>query len=126
MPSVLSFFIIPFGVLIAALTSSGLGLLFSSLNVKYRDVRYILPFFTQLLLFLSPVIYSTSILSIQHKTLLALNPLTGVVESVRTVISGSNQIDFFLLGISFTSAIILFIVGLSVFSATERFFADIV
>lgn len=126
MPSMLSLFIIPIGILITVLTAAGLGLLFSSLKVKYRDVGYILPFFIQLLLFLCPVIYPTSILSIQHKTLLALNPLTGVVESVRTVISGSNQIDFFLLGISFTLAIILFIVGLSVFAATERFFADIV
>jgi len=125
-PSALSLFIIPIGILITVMTSAGLGLLLSSLNVKYRDVRYILPFFTQLLLFLSPVIYPTSILSIQHKTLLALSPLTGVLESVRTVISGSNQIDFFLLGISFTSAVIIFIVGLSVFAATERFFADIV
>lgn len=125
-PSVLSLFIIPLGVLITALVAAGLGLLFSSLNVKYRDVRYILPFFTQLILFVSPVIYPISILSSQNKIFLAINPLTGVVESVRTVVSGSNETDFLLLGISFTSAVILFVVGLSVFSATERFFADII
>lgn len=126
MPSLLSFFVIPIGILISAMTAAGLGLLLSCLNVKYRDVRYILPFFTQLIFFISPVIYPISILSPQNKIFLALNPVTGVVESVRTVISGSSEVDFLLLGISFLSAIILFIVGLSVFAATERFFADIV
>ncbi len=125
-PSVLSFFVFSLGILITGMAVAGLGLLLSSLNVKYRDVRYILPFFTQLIFFISPIIYPMSVLSSQNKIFLALNPLTGVVESVRTVVSGSTQIDFLLLGISFASAVALFIIGLFVFASTERFLADIV
>jgi lipopolysaccharide transport system permease protein len=124
-PSIISFFIIPLNVFITALTIAGLGLMFSSLKVKYRDVGYILPFFIQLFLFLSPIIYPTSILSMKYKFLLALNPLTGVVESTRIIMSGSSQIDFFLLGNSLALSLALFIVGLFVFSSTEKYLADI-
>ncbi len=125
-PSPLSLLIIPLGLIISAIAASGLGLFLSAFNVKYRDVRYILPFFIQLLMFLTPVIYPTTIVRPSNKLIMALNPMTGVIESVRSVISGSYVIDWPIMMVSAISAIVLLIAGIYYFKATERFFADIV
>jgi len=110
---------------ITIIAASGLGLFTSSLNIKFRDVRYILPFFIQILLFLSPVIYPSSIVSPAKKLILALNPMTGAIESVRQSISGEN-LDWATIGISGASAMGMFFVGLAYFKSTEKFIADIV
>jgi len=110
---------------IIIIAASGLGLFTSSLNIKFRDVRYILPFFIQILLFLSPVIYPSSIVSPAKKLILALNPMTGAIESVRQSISGEN-LDWATIGISGASAMGMFFVGLAYFKSTEKFIADIV
>lgn len=124
-----SFMFIPIlilGIFITAIGAGGIGLFLSSFNVKYRDVRYILPFFIQTMLFLTPVIYPTSMVSNINKYLMAINPMTGVIEAVRITIAGSGNIDWLLLGLSALSAIVFFIVGLIYFRQTEAFFADIV
>jgi lipopolysaccharide transport system permease protein len=118
--------IILFGYLISFLTASGLGLFFSSVNVKYRDVRYIIPFFIQMLLFLTPVIYPTSIIKSSGKFLFVLNPMATVIESMRAAISGSANIDLLVLGVAFGISSLIFFIGLGIFNATERFFADII
>ena len=117
---------IPLFLLITSLGAGGLGLFLSALNVKYRDVRYVLPFFIQILLFVSPVIYPTSIVRPSNRIILALNPVTGVVESMRTLFEGSTAINWNILGISTLFAVIYFLFGLYFFKATERFFADVV
>ena len=127
-------FIPPFAILVVILigyvisffTASGLGLFFSALNVKYRDVRYIIPFFIQTLIFLTPVIYPTSIIKSSGKFLFSLNPLAAVIESMRGVISGSADIDFVGLGTAGLVALVIFLAGLAFFNATEKFFADII
>lgn len=124
-----SLFILPViaaGYIISFLTASGLGLFFSSLNVKYRDVRYIIPFFIQLLIFLTPVIYPTSIVSSSSRRLFIFNPMATVIESMRDVISGAPSIDFFGLGIATLISVCIFFFGLAFFNATEKFFADII
>lgn len=126
LPSLWVLVIIPLAVLITVITSLGLGLFLSSFNVKYRDVRYALPFFIQILLFLTPVIYPLSIVSENHKYLMALNPMTSVVESVRMIFYKEMIISPILMLISFISAIFLLLIGLWYFRKTERFFADIV
>jgi len=125
-PNILVFVIVPLGILITALGSLGLGLLLSAFNVKYRDVRYVLPFFIQMMIFLTPIIYPSSIMRPSFRYIIALNPMTGVIEAVRTVFSGSNIINWQILGISAASSLALFVIGLYYFRATERFFADIV
>ena len=125
-PSPMALVIIPLGVIITAIGSAGLGLGLSSFNVKYRDVRYVLPFFIQLLMFLTPVIYPTTIVRPTNKLIMAINPMTGVIEAVRSVISGSTIIDWPILGLSFISSIFIFLIGLYYFRSTEKFFADIV
>jgi len=125
-PSLMFIPIVFLGLLIASVGAGGLGLLLSSFNVKYRDVRYILPFFIQTMLFLTPVIYPTTIVRSSNKYLMGLNPISGVIEAVRATFSVVPVIDWTLLGISAGSAVICFIVGLIYFRQTEAFFADIV
>lgn len=125
-PSPLIIIVVPLALILASLTIAGMGLFLASFNVKYRDVRYILPFFIQTLMFLTPVIYPLSIVSPRNRFFMALNPMTTVIESVRSVFSHSQMIDQTLILISVVSAISIFIFGLWYFRRTERFFADIV
>lgn len=125
-PSLMFIPILILGILIASIGAGGLGLFLSAFNVKYRDVRYILPFFIQTMLFLTPVIYPTSIVSNTNKYIMAINPMTGVIEAIRVTVAGTGNIDWLLLGLSALSAIIFFIIGLIYFRQTEAFFADIV
>src|SRR3989344_46600 len=122
--SILALAIVPFGLIVPSISATGRGLFFSAINVKYRDVRYVLPFFIQIMVFLSPVIYGTNIISPTNKLIMALNPMTGVIESVRSVIGGSSAINLQLLLISTVSSIVIFLFGLSIFNKTEKYFAD--
>lgn len=125
-PNIQILLIIPLSLFISTLGAGGLGFLFSSFNVKYRDVRYVLPFFIQMMIFLTPVIYPTSIMRPSFRYLIALNPVAGVIESVRIVISGGYVVNWTTLAISGVSSVLLFIIGLYYFKSTERFFADLV
>ncbi len=124
-PSPTFLLVVPFAILICMLTASGLGLLLASFNIKYRDVRYILPFFIQILLFLSPIIYPASVVRDSLRILLFLNPISGAVEIVRKAIGGNPNIDLEILSLSLFVSIVIFILGLSYFRRNERFFADI-
>lgn len=124
-PSLLGIALIIPCILITIFSYCGLGLLFSGINVKYRDVRYALPFFIQLLIFITPVIYPTSILG-GKQWLLYLNPMTGVIETMRSGLLGIGAINWNFFGISIASSILLFIIGLIYFAKTERYFADLI
>jgi lipopolysaccharide transport system permease protein len=119
-------YILPFCIFLTLITTVGLGLFLSSLNVKYRDVRYALPFFIQILFYFTPVIYPLSIVSSRNKALLALNPLATVIELMRSAYAQTSRIDASLIGISLLSAFFLLSFGFWHFRKTERFFADIV
>lgn len=125
-PSLLVVPMIVLGYIISFLTASGLGLFFSAINVKYRDVRYIIPFFIQILIFLTPVIYPTSMIKSYGKFLFMFNPMSAVIESIRAVISGSSGIDLSALGAATAISIFIFLCGLAFFNSTEKFFADII
>jgi len=124
-PNLRIIYLLPFSILVTIFSSSGIGLFLASVNVKYRDVRYILPFFIQILLFITPVIYPLSILSPSHKIYMAFNPMSGAVEASRGIFSGTTP-DFFLLTVSAVSSLLILIAGFVYFSKTEKFFADIV
>ena len=121
---------VPLTILLALVTALGVGLWLSALNVLYRDVGYILPVLTQLLLFISPVGYSTSTVPIQWQMLYAMNPIVGVIESFRWAMLGTVPSDSIALGtmvaISSGVAVILLISGLFYFRRMERTFADMV
>ena len=120
----------PLVVLLALVAALGMGLWFSALNVLYRDVGYILPVLTQLLLFISPVGYSTAKVPLNLQYVYALNPVVGVVEGFRWVMLGtvpSNSLPLStLVAISSAVAIVLLISGLYYFRRMERTFADMV
>jgi lipopolysaccharide transport system permease protein len=125
MPHISGLLILPLLLLITFMTSVGGGLFLASINVKYRDVRYALPFFIQIMLFLTPVIYPASIAG-KYSYLLAINPMTGVIQSARAAILGTAPINWLLIGISLAGTFVLMIFGTYVFKKTERYFADII
>lgn len=116
---------LPLVVFLCFLCVSGFGLWLSALNVKYRDIRYILPFFIQLMLFATPVIYPPSIFP-KYAWLLDLNPMTGIITAHRACLLGHQPLDWTTLCISAVLTIILFVSGLFYFRKTENFFADII
>ncbi|NOY98829.1 MAG: ABC transporter permease [Chloroflexi bacterium] len=121
---------LPLIILFALITALGVGLWFSALNVLYRDVGYILPVLSQLLLFISPVGYSTSEVAAKWQVLYALNPMTGVIESFRWAMLGTTPSDSLplatIVAISASVAVTLFVSGLFYFRRMERTFADVV
>ena len=124
-PTLVGILLIVPSIIITFLSFSGLSLIFSSINVKYRDVRYALPFFIQLLIFLTPVIYPASILG-KHQWLLYLNPMSGVIETMRAGLLGVGTINWLVFGFSALLSIFLFFLGVLYFKRSERFFADII
>jgi lipopolysaccharide transport system permease protein len=104
----------------------GLGMIFSSLNVKYRDIKYIIPFLLQLWLFATPIIYPISILPEKYKLLVALNPMTGIIEAFRFTVIPNKQVDLWLILYSVVVSLLLFLAGLMHFRKTEKSFADTV
>ncbi len=125
-PSLTGILLIPVLVLMTVFSTLGIGLLYASLNVKYRDVRYILPFFIQILIFITPVIYPVSIVSPQNRWILGLNPMAGVIDTARAGLLGSNPIDWSLLGVSALSMTFYCIIGFIYFRKVEKYFADII
>lgn len=125
-PSLEMLFVVPLGLIIGMLGAGGLGLFLSAFNIKYRDVRYALPFFIQIMVFLTPVIYPTTIMRPSFRYLIALNPMTGVIEAIRHLFVSASGVDWGILWISGISSVVLFLVGLYYFKSTERFFADLV
>jgi lipopolysaccharide transport system permease protein len=124
-PSLVGILLLPILIFMSFLAASGLGAFLAAINVRYRDVRHALPFFIQSLLFLTPVIYPTTLVPQKYQWLIALNPMTGIIEAARSIILHTHPINFRLLGVSLISVIILFIVGIFYFRKTERVFADI-
>ena len=124
-PNMSGLFILPLLLLITFMSSIGVGLFLSAINVKYRDVRYILPFFIQIMLFVTPVIYPASIAG-KYSKILALNPMMGVIQGARAALLGTTPINWTLIIISLLGTTILMIFGIYVFKKTERYFADII
>lgn len=117
--------LVPLTVFLTWLLAMGMGFWLSAVNVKYRDVGYILPFFIQLMLFMTPVIYPTSIAP-NFKYLLMLNPMTGIIDAHRAMILGNVPINWGGLGISVVLILIILISGSAYFKSVEKYFADII
>jgi lipopolysaccharide transport system permease protein len=120
----------PFLLLTMALISLGLGMIISSLTTKYKDLTFLVSFGVQLFMYLTPVVYPTSLvlekLNPKWHWLIQLNPLTNVFEFFRYSFLGSGIFTYFGLVVSFCSAIFLFLFGLIIFNKTEKNFIDTV
>ncbi len=123
-PHLKGLLILPVLLAITFMASVGGGLFLAAINVKYRDVRYVLPYFIQILLFLTPVIYPASIAG-KYSWLLAFNPMMGVIQTARATLLGATQINWILLADSFLACAVLLAIGVVYFKKTERYFADI-
>lgn len=117
---------LPFFLLLAFGTALGVGLLFSALNVQYRDVRYTLPFISQIWLFATPIAYPSSLLSEPWQTIYGLNPMVGVVEGFRWALLGTHTAPGPTIVVSSLITIGLLIGGTVYFRRVESTFADVV
>jgi len=115
----------PVIVLQTVLLAASIGMWLSALNVRYRDVRFAVPFVVQLWMFASPIIYPSSMLPGTWRWLVRLNPLTGIIEAFRASLFG-GEFDWAALGISAIITITLLVYSAYAFRRVERGFADIV
>jgi lipopolysaccharide transport system permease protein len=113
-------------LLLALVTSLGVGLWLAALNVQYRDVRYTVPFLTQLWLFATPIAYPSSLLRQPWRTLDGVNPMTGVVEGFRWALLGTGTSPGPIIIVSALAALLLFIGGMLYFRRMEDTFADVI
>jgi lipopolysaccharide transport system permease protein len=115
----------PVAILLMIMGTLGLSCWLAALNVKYRDFRYIIPFFIQALLFLTPVIYPLSIINIPWiNTILSLNPMYGPIAIFRMPFMAGSP-DFLLIELSIGSSLLLALTGIYYFRKTEAYFADL-
>lgn len=117
---------LPLFLLIALITSLGVSLWLSAMNVEFRDVRYIMPFLTQFWLFSTPIAYPSSLLSEPWRTLYGLNPMVGVVEGFRWALLGTKTAPGTIVFVSALVALALLISGALYFRRMEKSFADVV
>ncbi len=117
---------LPLLVAIMAATALGASAALSAINVRYRDVRYVVPFAIQMWLFVTPVAYPSSLLEEPWRTLSAINPMVGVIEGFRWATLGAGDAPLALIGVSAVSAAALLAAGLAYFDRVERSFADFI
>ena len=116
---------LPLFILLALMTSLGVGLWLSAFNVQYRDFQYTLPFIIQLWLFASPVVYPSNLLPEPYRLVYGLNPMVGVIEGFRWALLGTNPPSA-LVAVSAVIVMALLISGAYYFKRMEKTFADVV
>jgi len=116
--------LVPFFTLLAVTAALAVGVWLSALNIKYRDVRYTVPFLAQLWLFVTPVAYPSSLVPERWQTLYGMNPMAGVVEGFRWALLGEAPPGPMLLA-SVTATTLLLTTGVFYFRRAERSFADV-
>lgn len=118
--------LLPVFILFAIITVLAVSLWLSALNVEYRDVRYTIPFLTQIWMFASPIAYSSTLVPEKWRFIYGLNPMAGVIEGFRWALLGNVQPNWGLLSVSAVIVFILLITGLIYFKETEKTFADVI
>ena len=120
----------PLFLLLAIVTALGFGLWLAALNVRYRDVNYLIPFLVQIWMYVTPVVYGSDADPRALPLLLALNPMTGVVEGFRWALLGGSMPDVAppgpLIAVSVAISLLVLVSGVVFFRSTERTFADII
>ena len=123
-PSLTALWAVPVFLLLSIITALGVALWLSAINVKYRDVGYALPFITQFWMFITPVAYSSKVISEKWQIVYALNPMAGVVNGFRWALLGAGNPPDILVAISTVIALLVLFTGLIYFRNMERTFAD--
>ena len=122
--------LLPAFMILATITALGFGLWLSALNVRFRDVKHMVPFMVQMWMFITPVVYSSTLIPEPYRYLMALNPMTGVVVGFRWALLGNYLVDAqppdALFPISIVISLIVLVSGAFYFRTTEKIFADII
>ena len=121
-----SMLFVPLFILECVIVSLALGLWLTALNVRYRDINHLVPFLVQIWMYLTPIVYSSSMVPQRFRALYSLNPLVGVVDGFRWAVLGQSAPDWSMLAISFCVVLVLFGGGLFCFRRMEQTFADII
>ena len=124
-PSVLAIPMIPALLLLTILTATGVGCWLAAIYIQYRDVRHIVPFIVQIWMYISPVVYPMSLVPERYRTLYALNPMAGIIQTFRVVLLRTGEIPWGTLGISTIVGMSLFLSGMLYYRRTEHLFADV-
>jgi lipopolysaccharide transport system permease protein len=124
-PPGIEILIAPLFVVLALVLAVAFGTLFSALNVRFRDVKFALPFMLQVWMIASPIFYPVDLLSEKWKLVFALNPLTGILDGFRSALFGT-PFDWPLIGVSCASLAFLTLLSLFVFKKMEDKFADLI
>jgi lipopolysaccharide transport system permease protein len=117
---------LPLFILLTIITGLGVGIWLAGLNVTYRDVGYVIPFLLQIWFFLSPIVYSSTIVPESLRPYYGLNPMAGVVQGFRWAILGVGKPDWVDLGASIGVSLFLLVTGIFYFRRMEKTFADVV
>lgn len=107
-----------------ALLGLGLGLVITALTTKYRDLAFLITFGTQLLMYTTTVIYPLSSAPSNYKSLIELNPMTGIIECFRFAFLGKGELTFYSIGYSTIFTVVVLILGVLIFNKTEKTFVD--
>ena len=118
--------VLPLLLMLALVTSLGVGLWLSALNVQFRDVRYTVPFLTQFWMFATPIAYPSSLLPEVWRPVYAINPMVGVIEGFRWALLGTDTAPGPMLGVSCLAALALLFGGAHYFRRMENGFADVI
>jgi len=116
----------PLVVLDMLVVTLGISMWLAALNVRYRDIKHVIPFMVQLGLWVTPVLYPVSYLSPRWRLLLALNPLSAVMEAFRASVFPKYQLDWRLMATSLGTSLLFLVIGVLYFRKAERSFADII
>lgn len=118
--------VIPLLVMLAATTALGMGLWLTALAVRYRDVQYGLSLVTQGMMYLSPVVYPVSLVPERFRFWYGLNPMTGVIEGIRSALTGAVPMPWDLIATGSVVTALIFVSGSVYFRRMERVYADVV
>jgi lipopolysaccharide transport system permease protein len=117
---------VPLLVVFAVATALAVGVWLAALNVQYRDVKYTIPFLTQIWMFATPVAYPSSLVPEAYRPLYGLNPMAGVVEGFRWALLGQGEPPTALVAVSALTVVALLVGGMYYFRRLERVFADVI
>lgn len=113
-------------LIVSWLAAAGLGTWLAAVNVKYRDVRQILPFFIQALMFVTPVIYAVGFVPSRFREFIYINPMAGVITAIRAELTHQGSVAWSGVAISAAVGALLFVLGILYFERTESRIADII
>ena len=118
--------LVPVLVLLMGFLGLGFGILISSMTTKYRDLKFLVVFGVQLMMYASPIVYPLSIVPEKYKWMILANPVTSIIETFKYAFLGVGEFSFWHLGYSFSFTAIIFTIGLIVFHKVEKSFMDTV